>query len=160
MKLILKFSNQFFFCKNHFKNIILPQLLLKVALSQKILENFYISNIDIPNHYPEQKIWIRCSLFLNFLLRIVIWSINSPVSSDLKPPLKVHTLCSCNPTTAFILWTIKWVSLAQTASWGSEIWPWYFILWIHKMLMDHTKPTEKSVCHSGLLAPCAAVAVR
>ena len=31
---------------------------LKVALSQKILENFYISNINIPNHYPEQKIWI------------------------------------------------------------------------------------------------------
>ena len=81
--------------------------LLKVALSQKILENFYITNINIPNHYAEQKIWIRCLLFLNFLLRIVIWSINSPVSSDLKPPLKVHTLCSCNPTTAFILWTIN-----------------------------------------------------
>ena len=32
--------------------------MLKVALSQKILENFYISNINIPNHYPEQKIWI------------------------------------------------------------------------------------------------------
>ena len=32
--------------------------LLKVALSQKILENFYISNINIPNHYPEQEIWI------------------------------------------------------------------------------------------------------
>ena len=31
---------------------------LKVALSQKILENFYIANINIPNHYPEQKIWI------------------------------------------------------------------------------------------------------
>ena len=29
---------------------------LKVALSQKILENFYVSNI--PSHYPEQKIWI------------------------------------------------------------------------------------------------------
>ena len=26
------------------------------ALSQKILENFYVSNINIPNHYPEQKI--------------------------------------------------------------------------------------------------------
>ena len=31
-------------------------VLLKVALSQKILVNFYISNINIPNHYPEQKI--------------------------------------------------------------------------------------------------------
>jgi hypothetical protein len=29
---------------------------LKVALSQKILEKFYISNINIPNHNPEQKI--------------------------------------------------------------------------------------------------------
>ena len=26
--------------------------------SQKILENFYISNINTPNHYPEQKIRI------------------------------------------------------------------------------------------------------
>ena len=29
---------------------------LKVALSQKILENFSIANINIPNHYPGQKI--------------------------------------------------------------------------------------------------------
>ena len=29
---------------------------LKVALSQKILEKFYVSNINIPNHYLEQKI--------------------------------------------------------------------------------------------------------
>jgi hypothetical protein len=29
---------------------------LKVALSQKRLEDFYISKINIPNHYPEQKI--------------------------------------------------------------------------------------------------------
>ena len=29
---------------------------LKVVLSQKILEDFYFSEIDIPNHYPEQKI--------------------------------------------------------------------------------------------------------
>jgi hypothetical protein len=29
---------------------------LKVALSQKILENFSIANISIPNHYPGQKI--------------------------------------------------------------------------------------------------------
>ena len=34
--------------------------LLKVALSQKILENFYVANINIPNHYPEQKIQISC----------------------------------------------------------------------------------------------------
>ena len=33
---------------------------LKVALSQKILENFYISNIIISNDYPEQKILIFC----------------------------------------------------------------------------------------------------
>ena len=30
--------------------------LVKVTLSQKILEKIYVSNIDIPNHYPEQKI--------------------------------------------------------------------------------------------------------
>ena len=38
--------------KNERKN----STLLKVALSQKILENFYIAYINIPNHYPEQKI--------------------------------------------------------------------------------------------------------
>ena len=36
---------------------------LKVALSQKILENFYLSNMNIPSHYPEQKIWNSCLLF-------------------------------------------------------------------------------------------------
>ena len=30
--------------------------ILKVALSQKRLEDFYIAKINIPNHYPEQKI--------------------------------------------------------------------------------------------------------
>jgi hypothetical protein len=30
--------------------------LLKVALSQKILKNFFVAKINIPNHYPEQKI--------------------------------------------------------------------------------------------------------
>jgi hypothetical protein len=30
--------------------------LLKVALRQKILENIYFSKINIPNHYPQQKI--------------------------------------------------------------------------------------------------------
>ena len=29
---------------------------IKVALSQKILKNFFIAKINIPNHYPEQKI--------------------------------------------------------------------------------------------------------
>jgi hypothetical protein len=29
---------------------------VKVALSQKRLEDFYIARINIPNHYPEQKI--------------------------------------------------------------------------------------------------------
>ena len=29
---------------------------VKVVLSQKILDNFSIANIDIPNHYPELKI--------------------------------------------------------------------------------------------------------
>ena len=38
------------------KPAIVYKTFLKVALSQKILENFYISNINIPNHYPEQKI--------------------------------------------------------------------------------------------------------
>jgi hypothetical protein len=31
-------------------------LLLKMALSQKRLEDLYISKVNIPNHYPEQKI--------------------------------------------------------------------------------------------------------
>jgi hypothetical protein len=45
--------------------------MLKVALSQKRLDDFYISKINIPNHYPEQKISIsRLKLF-----RIVIWNI-------------------------------------------------------------------------------------
>ena len=71
---------------------------LKVALSQKMLEDFYFSKINIPMHYPEQKISISCLLFLagnlNFLLRDIdleykFWQWkNSPVSSDLKPPLK------------------------------------------------------------------------
>ena len=29
---------------------------LKVALSQKVLKNFFVAKINIPNHYPEQKI--------------------------------------------------------------------------------------------------------
>jgi hypothetical protein len=30
--------------------------MLRVALSQKILKNFFIAKINTPNHYPEQKI--------------------------------------------------------------------------------------------------------
>jgi hypothetical protein len=29
---------------------------LKVALSQKMLKNFFVARINIPNPYPEQKI--------------------------------------------------------------------------------------------------------
>ena len=29
---------------------------LKVALSQKILKNFFVARINIPNRYPQQKI--------------------------------------------------------------------------------------------------------
>ena len=36
----------------NFENVICS---LKVALSQKILENFYIADINIPYDYPEQK---------------------------------------------------------------------------------------------------------
>ena len=32
---------------------------LKVALSQKVLEDFYFFKNSIPNLYPEQKIWIK-----------------------------------------------------------------------------------------------------
>ena len=28
---------------------------LKVALSQKVLKNFFVAKINIPNHYPEQS---------------------------------------------------------------------------------------------------------
>ena len=71
---------------------------LKMAFSQKTLENFYIANINIPNHYPEYK-------NLNFLptvnnlfkfsaqdsdLEYLFWQYkNFPVSSDLKPPLEI-----------------------------------------------------------------------
>ena len=36
---------------------------LKVALSQKVLKNFFVAKINIPNHYPEQKICISCLQF-------------------------------------------------------------------------------------------------
>ena len=28
---------------------------------------FYVSNIAIPNHYPEQKIWISCQDHVKFV---------------------------------------------------------------------------------------------
>ena len=68
---------------------------------------FYVSNIAIPNHYPEQKIWISCLLFSagnsNFSaqdsdLEYLCWrSKNSPVSFDLKPPLDAKTRKDYNP---------------------------------------------------------------
>ena len=70
---------------------------LKVALSQKILENFYIFNINIPNRYPEQNIWIFPPKTVNNLfkfsaqdtdLKYLCWRHKIfPVSSELKPPL-------------------------------------------------------------------------
>ena len=80
---------------------------LKVALSQKIQKNFFIAKINIPNHYPEQNIWISCLLFFGRKFKFsaqdsdseyLFWQWkNSPVSSDLKPPLLtvciVHEWC-------------------------------------------------------------------
>ena len=72
------------------------QPLLKVALSQKILENFSFSKINIPNHYPEQIIWKLFTVLgrkFKFSaqdsdLEYLYWRSNNPtVSSDLKPPL-------------------------------------------------------------------------
>ena len=40
----------------HMDAICTATVYLKVALGQKILEKFYVSNINIPNSYPEQKI--------------------------------------------------------------------------------------------------------
>jgi hypothetical protein len=36
--------------------LVIGVFVLKVALSQKILKNFFVAKINIPNHYPEQKI--------------------------------------------------------------------------------------------------------
>ena len=61
-----------------------------------ILENFYFSKINIPIHYPEQKIWKLFTVLGGKFklsaqdsdLEYLSWrSKNSPVSSDLKPPL-------------------------------------------------------------------------
>ena len=53
----------FRFCMRNFRLQLLSLWELKVALSQKILENFSVANINIPNHYSEQKTWISCLLF-------------------------------------------------------------------------------------------------
>ena len=42
--------------KTTIKNRAHEVALLKVALSQKIVDNFYIAKLNIPNHYPGQKI--------------------------------------------------------------------------------------------------------
>ena len=48
-------------------NCAIPSIIPKdsetVALSRKIREKLYVSNINIPNHYLQQKIWISCLLF-------------------------------------------------------------------------------------------------
>ena len=75
-----------------------PGSLLKVALSQKILDNFSTANINIPNHYsrlenlnfPPQTV---SNLFKfsaqDSNLEYLCWQWkNSLVSSDLKPPLE------------------------------------------------------------------------
>merc|ERR1712051_140364 len=74
---------------------------LKVALSQKILENLYVFNINIPNHYLEQKFWIKLFIVLGGKFKLsaqdsdleyLCWRCkNSPVSSDLKSPLREKT---------------------------------------------------------------------
>ena len=70
---------------------------VKVALSWEILENFNFSKMNIPNQYPEPKIWISCCTVLGGKfkfsaqdsdLEYLSWiSKNLQVSSDWKPPL-------------------------------------------------------------------------
>ena len=70
-----------------------------MALSQKVLENDYFSNINTPNHYHEQKILTSFFTVLGGKfkfsaqdsdLEYLCWRCkNSPVSSDLKLPLEV-----------------------------------------------------------------------
>ena len=89
------------------------------------------------------------------------WKRNTDASPWFDWPNATFHYCCFNNAFYLIILEIKWVCLAQTASWGSEIWPWYIILWIHKMVMDHTDPTEKSVCHlsafSTLCSCCSAI---
>ena len=58
-------------------------------------KEFFVAKINIPNHYPEQKIWISCLVgkfefsAQDSDLEYFFWQLkNSPVSSDLKPPLE------------------------------------------------------------------------
>ena len=69
---------------------------IKVALSQKRLKDFYNAQMNIPNDYPEQKIWFPAlnSKQLNQIsaqdsdLEYLCWRYkDSPVSSHLKPTL-------------------------------------------------------------------------
>ena len=70
-----------------------------VALSQKILEKFYVSNINIPNHYSTLSLEENLNELFTVLggkfkfsaqdsnSEYLCWRCkNSPVSSDLKPP--------------------------------------------------------------------------
>jgi hypothetical protein len=60
-----------------------------VALSQKRLEGFYFSKINIPNHYPEAVNNLFKFSAQDSDLEYLFWRRkNSPVSSDLKPPTK------------------------------------------------------------------------
>ena len=70
---------------------------IKVDLSQKRLVDIYFSKINIPNNYPEPK---RVNNLFKFSaqdsdLEYLFWrSKNSPVSSELKPPLATNYLGS------------------------------------------------------------------
>ena len=62
-----------------------------MALSQKRLEDFYISKINIPNHYREPKSVNNLFKFSaqDSDLEYLFWRSKNPsVSSDLKPPLE------------------------------------------------------------------------
>ena len=82
---------------NFFVNIFANLELIKVALIHKILENFYISYTNIPNHYPEpDNLNIPPKTVNNFfkfsaqnsdLECLYRRRENFPVPSDLKPPL-------------------------------------------------------------------------
>ena len=69
----------------------------KGGFKSEEVKNFLIANINIPNHYPEQKIWISCLLFLVSKFEFSAQDSDleylfgqqkiSPVSSDFQPPL-------------------------------------------------------------------------
>ena len=80
---------QIIFAYWHKKNKYL--YVLKVALSQKRLEDFYISKINIPNPYPELFTDLGGKFKFSAQdsdLEYLFWRCkNPPVSSDLQPPL-------------------------------------------------------------------------